>query len=108
MTDSNSPSPKILYPTWLPEFPAALVEIEHRQLLERVTAAETTIFNRLQAISQSTDSVSERQAIRDALASLRVIKRDSLGFPDWEEKSRGEQTAQSAYLIDQHRQMVRL
>jgi hypothetical protein len=108
MTDSNSPSPKILYPTWLPEFLAALVEIEPQQLLERVTVAETAIFNRLQAISQSTDSVSEPQAIRDALASLRVIKRDSLGFPDWEKKSRGEQAAQSAHLIDQHRQMIRL
>jgi len=28
----------------------------------------------------------ERQAIEDALASLRVLKRDNLGFPDWEKK----------------------
>jgi len=88
MTDSNSPT--ILYPTWQPELLAALVEIEPKQLLERVTAAETAIFNRLQAISQSADRRSEREAIGDALASLRVIKRDSLGFPDWEKKSRGE------------------
>jgi hypothetical protein len=108
MADSSFPSPKILYPTWQPEFLAALVEIEPKQLLERVTAAETAIFNRLQALSQSTDSRSERQAIQDALASLRVIKRDSLGFPDWEKKSRGEQSAQTANLVDQHRQMVRL
>jgi hypothetical protein len=90
MADSNSPSPQILYPTWQPEFLAALVEIEPKQLLERVTAAETAIFNRLQALSHSADTRAERQAIEDALASLRVIKRDSLGFPDWEKKSRGE------------------
>jgi len=28
----------------------------------------------------------KRQAIEDALASLRVFKRDNLGFPDWEKK----------------------
>jgi hypothetical protein len=108
VTNSNSPSPHILYPEWQPQFLAALTEIEPKQLLERVTAAETAIFNRLQALAQSTGSVSERQAIQDALASLRVIKRDSLGFPDWEKKSRGEQSAQTAHLVDQHRQMVRL
>jgi len=28
----------------------------------------------------------ERQTIEDAFASLRVLKRDNLGFPDWEKK----------------------
>jgi hypothetical protein len=44
------------------------------------------IFNRLQAISQGSNHTAERQAIEDALASLRVLKRDNLGFPDWENK----------------------
>jgi hypothetical protein len=26
------------------------------------------------------------RSIEDALASLRVLKRDNLGFPDWEKK----------------------
>jgi hypothetical protein len=51
-----------------------------------VKAAETAIFNRLQVLSGSNNSRAERQAIEDALASLRVLKRDSLGFPDWEKK----------------------
>ena len=82
----NASSPKILYPEWQHAYLAALVELDRKTLLERVTAAETAIFNRLQAISQNSDSHAERQAIEDALASLRVLKRDNLGFPDWEKK----------------------
>jgi hypothetical protein len=43
----------------------------------------STVFKRF---SQSPDHYAERQAIGDALASLRVLKRDSLGLPDWEKK----------------------
>jgi hypothetical protein len=86
MADPKLPSPKILYPAWQHEYQAALLELDPKKLLERVTAAETAIFNRLQAISRSADTHAERQAIEDALASLRVIKRDNLGFPDWEKK----------------------
>jgi len=49
-------------------------------------AAEAAIFNRLQAISQSPAREAERHAIRDAAAKLRILKRDGLGFPDWEKK----------------------
>jgi hypothetical protein len=80
------PAPQILYPEWQYEYQAALLELDRKRLLERVTAAETAIFKRLQAISHDADHNAERQAIEDALASLRVLKRDSLGFPDWEKK----------------------
>jgi hypothetical protein len=63
ITDPSSFSPKILYPEWQPAYLAALLELDRKTLFERVTA--------------------ERQAIEDALASLRVLKRDELGFPDW-------------------------
>jgi hypothetical protein len=86
MMDPSSASPKIVYPEWQQEYQAALLEFDPKQLTERVKVAETAIFTRLQAISRSTDSDAERQAIEDALASLRVLKRDSLGFPDWEKK----------------------
>lgn len=86
MADASPQSPKILYPDWQNEYVAALFEFDGEKLLERVKAAETAIFNRLQAISQSPDSQAERQAIDDALAALRVLKRDNLGFPDWEKK----------------------
>jgi len=76
----NFPSPEILYPEWQPEHQAALLELDSEKLRERVAAAETAIFN------DSSDAHAERQAIEDALASIRVLKRDNLGFPDWEKK----------------------
>src|SRR5260370_17646273 len=81
MTDPSSPSLNILYPEWQPEYQAALLEFAPKLLKERVKAAETAIFNRLQVISGSNDSHAERQAIEDALAGLRVLKRARLGLP---------------------------
>jgi hypothetical protein len=77
---------RLRYPEWQQEYQVALLELEHEKLLERVAAAETAIFQRLQALSQSPDDQAERQAIEDALAGLRVLKREKLGFPDWEKK----------------------
>jgi hypothetical protein len=67
------------------DYQPALVEFDLQKLPERVQAAETAIFKRLQAISQNIDNQAERQAIEDALASLRLLKRE-MGFPDWEQK----------------------
>lgn len=88
MTDSssNSPSPEILYPEWQLPYREALLELDPKQLPERVIAAETAIFNRLQVISGNTDHHAERRAIEDALAGLRVLKREALAYPDWEKK----------------------
>ena len=86
MATKGSPFPKLLYPEWQNEYQAALLELDSQKLAERVAATEAAIFNRLQAISQSSDHRAERQAIEDALGSLRVLKRDSLGFPEWEKK----------------------
>jgi predicted DNA-binding protein (UPF0278 family) len=86
MAEPSSPYPKILYPEWQNEFQAAILELDREKLEERVMAAETAIFKRLQAIAQSSDDSSEREAIEDALSSLRTLKREELRFPDWEEK----------------------
>jgi len=59
-------------------------------MLQRVHAAEIGIFNRLQELAKhsSTDGADrpEREAIAKALESLRALKRDKLGFPDWTEE----------------------
>ena len=86
MTDPNLTLPKIPYPEWQHQVQAALLEHDREKLLEQMRTAEAAIFNRLQAISQSPDHEAERDAIQDALVSLRIVKRDSLGFPDWEKK----------------------
>jgi hypothetical protein len=72
------------YPDWQIPFRDALLELDKNKLKERLTQVETAIFNRRQALSRSADSRDERQAIEDALATLRILKRESLGFPDWE------------------------
>jgi hypothetical protein len=41
MTDPSSPSPKILYPEWPPEYQAALLELDPKQLMERVNTPGT-------------------------------------------------------------------
>jgi hypothetical protein len=86
MAESSSPSPKILYPEWQLEYVAALLELDPEKLAQRVEAAETAIFKRLQTISRGSESKAERQAIEDAIASLRVIKQEKLAFSDWEKK----------------------
>ena len=62
------------------------LRVDRDKLKSRMGAAETAIFNRLQAISRSSDHAAERQAIVDALALIRVLKRDALDFPEWEKK----------------------
>jgi len=86
MATTDPPSPQIPHPEWQNEYQSALVELDREKLPERVAASETAIFNRLQVISQSSDHQAERQAIEDALTALRFLKRDNLGFPDWEKK----------------------
>lgn len=73
-------------PEWQSAVQGALLELDQDKLRARVAAAEAAIFNRLQAISQNPDHQSERQAIEDALTTLRVLKREALGFPDWGKK----------------------
>ena len=86
MTTEDPSSSEILYPAWQYEYQAALVEVDRQKLKQRVEAAETAIFKRLQQLSQNSDDFVEGQVIEDALSSLRVLKRDELGFPEWEKK----------------------
>jgi hypothetical protein len=86
MATEDPSSPEILYPAWQNEYQAALIELDRKKLPERVAAAEAAIFKRLQQLSQASDSSAERQVIEDALHGLRALKRDELGFPDWEKK----------------------
>jgi hypothetical protein len=82
-------SPSLFRYPWEREYEAALVELDPKKLLERVHTAEAAIFNRLQELAKSPDSPDqkpEREAIEDALASLRVLQRDKLGFPDWKKE----------------------
>lgn len=86
MTRENFSPLNLPYPAWQSAYETCLSELEPKKLLERVHEAEAAIFNRLQQLAQSpesSDQKAERQAIADALATLRILKRDKLNFPDW-------------------------
>jgi hypothetical protein len=83
VTDENtSTSHTTKYPHWQREFDAAVREGDPQTLRQRVEAAEAALFLRLQALQESAAG-HERQAISDAVAALRVIQRDKLGYPEW-------------------------
>jgi hypothetical protein len=60
-----------------------ILEYDRKKLTEKVRALEALIFERFQKPMQSSDDPSEREALNHALSTLRSIKRDRLGFPDW-------------------------
>ena len=68
----------IRYAEWREPYQQALLELDPKKLRDRIAAAETAISNRLRAIAGSSNHHAERQAIDDALSSLRVLKRNSL------------------------------
>jgi hypothetical protein len=77
------------YPEWQRPYQAALLELDPKKRAEHVAEAEAAIFKRLQQLSQSPDGETERQVIEGAICALKILKRDSLNFPDWESGSRG-------------------
>jgi len=84
MTDQDaSRSQNIKYPHWQREFEAALLEGDPQTLRQRVDAAETAIFLRSQALAGNPQGHAERQAISDAIRTLRAIQKEKLGYPDW-------------------------
>jgi hypothetical protein len=61
-----------------------LLEVDPKRLAERIEETEAAIFIRLQQLSECQDGQAERQLIEGAICVLRVIKRESLAFPDWD------------------------
>jgi hypothetical protein len=68
--------PEILYPHWQHEYEAALIEPNSEILQKRIDAAEAAIQRRLQQLAQDSNHYTERQAIGDALTSLRQLRND--------------------------------
>ena len=70
--------PHALTYSWQKLYHQALVEPDVRKMREHVAAAELAITERLLALSNDPNHQVERQAIQDALASLRVLKAETL------------------------------
>jgi hypothetical protein len=74
---------ELKYPEWQCPLQEAILEFRPQELFAKVHRAEAAIFERFQALSSSGDHHKERDALSDALSTLRVLKRDTLAFPDW-------------------------
>jgi hypothetical protein len=72
----------LLYPDWQRPLQEALLELDTAKLRGKLDAAESAIFERLQATSQGGVQHPERVAMEDALSSLRVVKRETHRFPE--------------------------
>lgn len=62
--------------------PEALTELNSQELLQRIHAAETAIFLRLQGMRTSSIDLVEGQAIQDALDGLVRHTKETLEFAD--------------------------
>ena len=71
-----------LYP-WSQVFSDAVKEKSPQALREKIAAAETAIFNRLQDLARSNGAEAETIALREASDILLSLKTDVLKFPDW-------------------------
>ena len=72
------------FPEWQPQYQAALIELNHSKLLRRVTEAEYAIFERLQSLEGTPNyqfRFAELLAIEDALARMRLLKREQVDLP---------------------------
>lgn len=78
-------------PAWQREFDASLKESDPDKLLKHIHSTEAAIGSRLRELAQELDKYpsreqaqqAERHAMDQALETLRGLKRDRLGFPDW-------------------------
>jgi len=86
---SSTPLRLLRYPEWQRPYHAALLELDPKKLAHHAAEAEAAIFKRLQQLSNSQDGQAERQLIQGAISALKILKRDSLNFPDWESGSDG-------------------
>jgi hypothetical protein len=83
--NSNSSFPQGV-PDWQSLYQAALVETDPEKLHQRILLVEEAIYMRSQAIHGSAKDSAERQAIEDAMQTLRVIQVEKLNYPDWKVK----------------------
>jgi hypothetical protein len=67
----------LLFPEWQRAYHAAVLETDRHKLLERVRAAEDAISKRLLALPENSGTLVERQAIFDAMGTLRFLTLDA-------------------------------
>jgi hypothetical protein len=67
---------------WYRTYTAALLELNPARLSSRIHEAETAISLRTQNLGEDSDSSREREAMADALTSLRALQKNPPRHPD--------------------------
>jgi len=75
---------ELKYPKWERQFQEVVLELNGEKLVAKIQTLETAIFVRLQELKSDSDHHTERQAIADALSTIRVLKKNKVSRPDWE------------------------
>ena len=75
----------IRFPEWQAQYEAVFLEKDPAKLRRLVDAAETAIFDRLQALAESSDGSVERAALAEATRNLQRMQIEALGYPGWED-----------------------
>jgi hypothetical protein len=70
------PEENIQYPLWQSPLLTALMETDREKAQARIAEARAAIYGRLQVITQGANHHAEHEALRDALAILRVIENE--------------------------------
>jgi hypothetical protein len=81
---------ELKYPKWQEPYQQAILEHDPAKLRQKIHDAEAAIYGRLQQLTdgdaRAHGAEEERLAINDAIAGLRVLQREMLGFPDWKSR----------------------
>ena len=80
MAGTSTPGRKF---DWQQKFEAVLLEADEQKLPQLVADAEAAIFLRFQSLDNCPDGHVERNALRDAIRTLRAIQTGKLHYPDW-------------------------
>jgi len=74
---------ELKYPKWQGPLQEVILEFNREKLAEKLQKVESLVFECLQQLHQGTDGASEREALNDALSTLRVLRQEKLDYPDW-------------------------
>ena len=75
---------ELQFPEWQRPLQGVILEFDRERMLKKIQDVEALIFDRLRQISVTNDGRVEHDALNDALSVLLILKRERLGFPDWQ------------------------
>jgi hypothetical protein len=74
---------ELKYPKWQEPLQEAILEFNREKLAEKLEKVESLVLKRFQQLRQGTDGASEREALDDALKTMRILRQERLDYPDW-------------------------